>query len=79
VAESVKTHTTLNANSGYGYESWWTLPLDGYYYAAGLYGQRIYVMEDQDMVVVVTASLPEDNQTETRVRRIAQYAIESCR
>ena len=40
VVESVKTHTTFNANSGYGYESWWTIPLDGYYYAAGIRGQK---------------------------------------
>jgi len=79
VAESIKTQTTFNANSGYGYESWWTIPLDGYYYAAGIRGQRIYVMEKQDMVVVTTGNLPEDSQTETKVRKIAQYAISACR
>ena len=79
VAESIKTQTTFNANSGYGYESWWTIPLDGYYYAAGIRGQRIYVMEKQDMMVVTTGNLPEDSQTETKVRKIAQYAISACR
>jgi CubicO group peptidase (beta-lactamase class C family) len=79
VAESIKTQTTFNANSGYGYESWWTIPLDGYYYAAGIRGQRIYVMEKQDMVVVTSGNLPEDSQTETKVRKIAQYAISACR
>jgi CubicO group peptidase (beta-lactamase class C family) len=79
VAESIKTQTTFNANSGYGYESWWTIPLDGYYYAAGIRGQRIYVMEKQDMIVVTTGNLPEDSQTETKVRKIAQYAISACR
>jgi CubicO group peptidase (beta-lactamase class C family) len=79
VAESVKTQTTFNANSGYGYESWWTIPLDGYYYAAGIRGQRIYVMEKQDMVVVTTGNLTEDSHTETKVRKIAQYAISACR
>jgi len=79
VAESIKTQTTFNANSGYGYESWWTIPLDGYYYAAGIRGQRIYVMEKQDMVVVTTGNLPEDSQTDTKVRKIAQYAISACR
>ena len=79
VAESVKTQTTFNANSGYGYESWWTIPLDGYYYAAGIRGQRIYVMEKQDMVVVTTANLPEDSQTETKMRKIAKYAISACK
>jgi len=79
VAESVKTHTTFNANSGYGYESWWTIPLDSYYYAAGIRGQRIYVMEKQGMVVVTTANLPEDSQTETKMRKIAKYAISACK
>ena len=79
VAESIKTQTTFNANSGYGYESWWTIPLDGYYYAAGIRGQRIYVMEKQDMVVVTTGNLPEDSQAETKVRKIAQYALSACR
>jgi CubicO group peptidase (beta-lactamase class C family) len=79
VAETVKTQTTFNANSGYGYESWWTIPLDGYYYAAGIRGQRIYVMEKQDMVVVTTANLPEDSQTESKMRKIAKYAISACK
>lgn len=79
VAESVKTQTTFSANSGYGYESWWTVPLDGFYYAAGIYGQRIYVIDKQDMVVVVTATLAEDGTTESKVRRIAQFAISACK
>jgi CubicO group peptidase (beta-lactamase class C family) len=79
VAESVRTQTTFNANAGYGYQSWWTVPLDGYYYAAGIKGQRIYVMEKQDMVVVTTCNLPEDSQIETKMRKIAQYAISACK
>ena len=79
VAESVKTHTTFNANFGYGYQSWWTIQPDGYYYAAGIRGQRIYVMEKQDLVVVTTADLPEDSQTEAKVRQIARYAISACK
>jgi CubicO group peptidase (beta-lactamase class C family) len=78
VAESVKTQTRFNANAGYGYESWWTVPLDGYYYASGIKGQEIYVMEKQDMVVVTTCNLPEDSQPETKMRKIAQYAISAC-
>ena len=79
VAESVKTQTTFNANSGYGYQSWWTVPLDGYYYAAGIRGQRIYVLEKLDMVVVTTGNLPEDSQTDMKVREIAKYAISACK
>lgn len=79
VAESVKTQTTFNANAGYGYQSWWTVPLDGYYYAAGIKGQRIYVVEKQDMAVVTTGNLPEDSQTDNQIRKIAQYAISACK
>ena len=79
VAESVKTQTIFNFNSGYGYESWWTVPLDGYYFAAGIKGQRIYVMEKQDMVIVTTGNVPEDKQTETKMRKIADYAVSACK
>jgi CubicO group peptidase (beta-lactamase class C family) len=79
IAESVKTQTLFNANSGYGYESWWTIPPYGYYYAAGIRGQRIYVMEKQDMVVVTTANLPEDSQTGMKMLKIAQYAVSACK
>jgi hypothetical protein len=79
IAESVKTQTPFNANAGYGYQSWWTIPLDGYYYAAGIRGQRIYVMKKQDTVVVTTGNLPEDSQTETQMRKIAQYALSACK
>ena len=71
VAESVKTQTLFNANSGFGYESWWTIPPYGYYYAAGINGQRIYVMEKQDMVVVTTADLPEDKPDIADMLRVA--------
>jgi CubicO group peptidase (beta-lactamase class C family) len=79
IAESVKTQTTFNANAGYGYQSWWTIPLDGYYYASGINGQEIYVMEKQDMQVVTTANLQQDTQTESKMRKIAQYAISACK
>lgn len=79
VAESVKTHTTFSANSGYGYQSWWTVPLDGYYYSAGIKGQRIYVLEKLDMVVVTTGNLSEDIQTDPILRKIVQYAISACK
>jgi hypothetical protein len=36
-------------------------------------------MEKQGMVVVTTANLPEDSQTETKMRKIAKYAISACK
>jgi CubicO group peptidase (beta-lactamase class C family) len=67
--EMVKTHTSFNANLGYGYQNWWTIPLDGYYYAPGIGGQRIYVMEKQDLVIVTTADLPEDARQKAKCAR----------
>ena len=57
VAEAVKTHSSVSASRGYGYQSWWTYPQSGVYYAAGLFGQRIYVVPDLDLVVVFTSSM----------------------
>jgi CubicO group peptidase (beta-lactamase class C family) len=79
VAQSIKTQTTFSDNAGYGYHSWWTLPQDGYYCASGVYGQEIYIVEKKDMVVVTTAGLQQDSQTETKMRKIAQYAISACK
>jgi hypothetical protein len=36
-------------------------------------------MEKQDMVVVTTCNLLEDSQIETKMRKIAQYAISACK
>ncbi|MHA2460160.1 MAG: serine hydrolase domain-containing protein, partial [Candidatus Thorarchaeota archaeon] len=54
VTASTNTITDLGYNSGYGYQ-WWTLPDDGIFYAAGLYGQYIYVIPEYDMVVTFTS------------------------
>jgi CubicO group peptidase (beta-lactamase class C family) len=79
IAESVKTQTRFTDSAGYGFHSWWTVPREGYYYASGVYGQEIYVIEKKDLVVVTTAGLKQDSQTETKMRRIAQYAISACK
>jgi len=41
---------------GYGYQ-WWTQPSSGIYFASGLYGQKIIVVPDYDIVVVFTATI----------------------
>ena len=53
--------------------------LDAYYYAAEIRGQRIYVMEKQDMMVVTAADLPKVSQTDPKMRKIARYAITACK
>jgi len=56
VAKSTETHFLPWQNRGYGYQ-WWTLPTTKVYDASGLYGQRIFVVPDHDMVVVFTANI----------------------
>ena len=59
VQQSVATFTELNDYTGYGYQ-WWTDPALGMYYAAGLYGQYIFVIPDRDIVVAFTSGMSND-------------------
>ena len=56
VNASTRTFTRLEADTGYGYQ-WWTNPSLNYYYAAGLYGQYIFVMPDEDLLVVFSSNV----------------------
>jgi CubicO group peptidase (beta-lactamase class C family) len=55
---SSSTYTTLEPDTGYGYQ-WWTNPALDYYYAAGLYGQYIFVVPEQDLLVVFSSNVVE--------------------
>ncbi len=46
----------LRGEHGYGYQ-WWTDPSHKIYFASGLYGQKIIVVPDYDIVVVFTATI----------------------
>ena len=79
VADAVKTHSNISASRGYGYQSWWTYPQDGVYNAAGLYGQRIYVIPDLEIVVVITAQMAETSDLESTLYRLVRtYIIGAC-
>ncbi len=54
VNESTTTVTTLSPTRGYAYQ-WWTMPDLAVYYAAGLYGQYIFVSPEHDLVAVFTS------------------------
>jgi len=64
VSAATATHSYLYTTQfgvrGYGYQSWWTYPAHGVYYADGLNGQKIYVIPHLDLVVVFTAHLTSD-------------------
>jgi CubicO group peptidase (beta-lactamase class C family) len=77
---AVKTQSILGANSGYGYQSWWTWPLEDCYYSAGLYGQRIFVVPKQDLVAVITTSFTSDSEGNNWVNQIMRtYIIGACK
>ncbi|TLM99908.1 serine hydrolase, partial [bacterium] len=49
----------LYKGQGYGY-LWWSLPEIGVYYAGGRHEQSIYVVQDLDLIVVMTGSVPDN-------------------
>jgi CubicO group peptidase (beta-lactamase class C family) len=79
VADSVKAQHTLSAITGYGYESWWTATIEELYYAAGIYGQRIYVVPAHDLVVVFTANI-QGADPESQLRALVRdYVMAACK
>jgi CubicO group peptidase (beta-lactamase class C family) len=59
VKASTEQHIETHWGWGYGYQ-WWIRPGGGYS-AIGWGGQYIFVLPDQDMVVVFTAGLPRES------------------
>lgn len=53
------TYDPSLSHAGYGYQIW-NVPSIGVYYATGLYGQKIYIFPEYDLVVVFTASMYYD-------------------
>ncbi|MHA2296864.1 MAG: serine hydrolase domain-containing protein [Candidatus Hodarchaeales archaeon] len=62
VIESTKTrfYPFREEFTGYGYK-WWSFPHLGVYFAAGRFQQKIYVVPAYDLVVIFTASFPDDS------------------
>jgi CubicO group peptidase (beta-lactamase class C family) len=57
IRESTRRQISTTLPDGYGYQ-WWAMAPDRYA-ARGAHGQRIFVLQDKDMVVVFTGNLPE--------------------
>jgi len=79
VAKSVETQHILSGVTGYGYESWWASLLDGFYYAAGIYGQRIYVVSALDLVIVFTANIRGPDPESQLRPLVTQYVTAACK
>ncbi|MFW9993618.1 MAG: serine hydrolase domain-containing protein [Candidatus Odinarchaeota archaeon] len=56
VVNSTRTYHSFWENSGYGYQ-WWTFPESKAYSAIGGAGQRIFVVPEHDLVVVLTGDI----------------------
>jgi CubicO group peptidase (beta-lactamase class C family) len=56
VQTSTSAITDVNDYTGYGYQ-WWSTPELGMYSARGLYGQFIFVIPEQDIVVAFSSSV----------------------
>ncbi|MDP2897299.1 MAG: serine hydrolase [bacterium] len=72
VAAATKKHVSFPgaAEDGYGYQWWWSVPSFGCGYSAvGRGGQRIFVLPDKNMVVVVTSGIGGD-AGHTRLERL---------
>ncbi|MDD5191039.1 MAG: serine hydrolase [Dehalococcoidales bacterium] len=79
VTTATSTISSFSSNSGYGYESWWTHDKDGLFYAAGIYGQYIYVSPSQNLIVVFTANnTGADPETQMRTL-MANYILPACK
>jgi len=78
VAEATRTHYTVDAYTGYGYQSWWTCRGTGVYYAAGLYGQRIDVVPELDLVVVFTADIRGPDPESQMREMLFDYIMAAC-
>ena len=76
VAASVRTYSSFSPEEGYGYH-WLTFPALRTYAALGLYGQIIGVSPELDLVVVLTAGLPE-GEGEEEYSQILYYIMEAC-
>lgn len=59
---STSTHTSLDEETGYGYQ-WWTMPRLNAFKASGLYGQQIFVVPDEEIVFVLTAHISPSQHT----------------
>ncbi len=59
VYDASHSNVTISSAMNYGYQ-WWIYPEFGFYAATGHYEQKIYVVPEDDLVVVFTANVPDD-------------------
>jgi CubicO group peptidase (beta-lactamase class C family) len=73
--QSLMGNPSVDSSLGYGYQ-WWTFPEIGVYCAAGYSSQYIFCAPKLDLVIVFTASIPEDVDDPT-IYLMTHYIIPS--
>jgi CubicO group peptidase (beta-lactamase class C family) len=61
VDTATQKHTNTDSDLGYGYQ-WWTYPSLAAYTALGRYGQTIFVVPAEDLVIVTTAQMEDHTE-----------------
>jgi CubicO group peptidase (beta-lactamase class C family) len=61
VEDATQKHTDTDGDLGYGYQ-WWTVPSLAAYTALGRYGQTIFVVPAEDLVIVTTAQMEDHTE-----------------
>jgi CubicO group peptidase (beta-lactamase class C family) len=74
VRESTQPHIKADGNWQYGYQ-WWLDPSQSFFAAIGRYGQTIFVVPAQDLVVVFTAHI---DSPDPEVDLLKKYIIPAC-
>ena len=74
VRDSTQSHIKADDNWQYGYQ-WWLDPSRDFFAAIGRYGQSIFVVPAQDLVVVFTAHI---DSNDPEVDLLKKYIIPAC-
>jgi CubicO group peptidase (beta-lactamase class C family) len=61
VEKATQKHVDTDVERDYGYQ-WWVNPRLGAYMALGLFGQTVFVMPHEDLIVVTTADLKNHDE-----------------
>jgi CubicO group peptidase (beta-lactamase class C family) len=75
VANATRTHTETDGELGYGYQ-WWTYPSLNAYTALGRDGQTVFVIPEQDLIVVTTAEMDNHDPIFQLIQRYILPAVQ---
>lgn len=77
VYDATHSDVEIDTKTNYGYQ-WWLYPGYGFYSATGHYEQKIYVIPGEDLVIVFTANIADDEPHPTD-RFVLSYILPSFR